>query len=217
MFLKKLLVCSVFLPFFVPGSWAGPTDFQVNPGIRSISTDARFAQNRFEFSLTSGAFFSPFKTDLLPPTHTSFDYTQTEIRAGWMLNSPYDAGIFSGNFEILLGLGGGAIFQGPGHALGNGDTFIRYNFVQKRAPLVPYFQLGAGLVVSDAADDHTQRIIGRTLEASLQAGLGFKILLAPKWSLDLEADYQHISNANTANRNVGVNALGGLIGVSRCF
>lgn len=214
---KNFSLRSVLLPFLVLNSWAGGTSFRVSPEVQSVRSDTRFAQNRFELSLMSGAFFSPFRTDFLPVTHTSFDYTETELRAGWMLNSPYEAGIFSGNFEVLLGLGGGVIFQGPGHALGNVDTFIRYNFVQKRAVVVPYFQLGAGLLVSDAARDHSQRIIGRTLEVSLQAGLGLRILLGSNWSLDLEADYQHISNADTASRNVGVNALGGLGGLTTAF
>ena len=217
MFLKKYFV-SYFLNLLLTlSAWAGPPNFQVHPEVVPPSGETRFAQGHLEFSLISGVFFSPFRADFLPRTSTSFDYTQTEIRAGWMLNSPYEAGFFRGNFEVLLGLGGGAVFNGPGHALGNGDTFIRYNFVQKRAAVVPYFQLGAGLVVSDAARDHSQRVIGRTLEANLQAGLGFRILLDSNWSLDLEAGYQHLSNADTADRNVGVNALGGLVGVTRGF
>lgn len=134
-----------------------------------------------------------------------------------MLNSPSDASIFSGNFEALLGLGGGAVIFGPGTALGNADLFLRYNFVQSRSRVVPYFQLGAGLFVSDAARDESQRNIGRTLEATLQTSLGLSILITPKWSCELEGNFQHISNANTADRNVGVNALGGLLGVTRSF
>lgn len=213
---RNLISCFLLLFLTVTARSGGP-NFQFHPEPAAPFSEGRFAQGHLELSLMSGAFFSPFDTDFLPRTSTSFDYTQSEIRAGWMLNSPYEAGLFRGNFEVLLGLGGGAVLNGPGHALGNGDTFIRYNFVQKRAVIVPYLQLGAGLVVSDAARDHSQRVIGRTLEANLQADLGFRILLGPDWSFDFEAGYQHISNANTADRNVGVNALGGLIGITRGF
>src|SRR5882724_4796273 len=111
---------SCFLVMFLTVSaWAGTPNFQVQPEPGAPSSERRFAQGHLEFSLMSGAFFSPFDTDFLPRTSTSFDYSQSEIRAGWMLNSPYEAGLFRGNFEVLLGLGGGAVLNGPGHALGN--------------------------------------------------------------------------------------------------
>ena len=37
------------------------------------------------------------------------------------------------------------------------------------------------------------------------------------WSLNAEGIYQHVSNANTSDRNVGLNALVGLLGFSRAF
>jgi len=216
MILKKSFVTCVLVPLFALNARAGTSNFDVNVEVRPAS-EARFEQGHFEFSLVNGAVFSPVGFDIFPRSGTSFDYTQTELRAGWMLNSPYDAGILRGNFEILLGLGGGGVIYGPGTVLANGDLFIRYNFVQRHAIIVPYWQLGAGLVVSDAARDESQSNIGKTLEFGLQTSLGFRILLNAHWSLDLEGVYQHISNANTGDRNVGVNALGGLVGVTRSF
>jgi lipid A 3-O-deacylase len=131
-----------------------------------------------------------------------------------MLNTPWEAGLLRGNFEALVGLGGGVIFRGPGNAIANGDLFIRYNFIQPHARLVPYWQLGMGLNASDAARDGSQRIIGRTLEFTLQTELGLRFLVNERWSVELEGAYQHISNADTADRNVGVNALGGLLGAT---
>jgi len=37
--------------------------------------------------------------------------------------------------------------------------------------------------------------------------------LNDRWSLLIEGGYQHISNADTAARNVGVNAFGGSVGL----
>jgi outer membrane protein W len=117
----------------------------------------------------------------------------------------------------MLGLGGGAVIEGPGSGFGNFDLLLRYNFVQPRAVIVPYFQIGAGVFVSDISNDQNQRLIGGTFEADLQSSLGFRFLLNRDWSLNAEGIYQHISNANTSDRNVGLNALGGLLGFSRAF
>ncbi len=187
--------------------------------VRSPPGNARFKRNHFELSLVTGALFSPadLGKDLFPRARTNFDYTQSELRFGLMLNSPWEAGILRGNFEALIGLGGGAVIHGPGTALANVDLFIRYHFVQPRACFVPYWQLGIGLAASDAARDQAQRIIGRTFEFVLQSSIGFRVLLNPQWSLDLEGVYQHISNADTADRNVGVNAFGGLTGATYSF
>jgi lipid A 3-O-deacylase len=217
MILSKSLAACLLVQLLALNALAGGVNFHADTRAQQPESDIRFKQGHFELSLVTGALFSPVDFDFLPRSGTSFDYTQTEIRAGWMLNSPYDAGILSGNFEFLIGLGGGAVIYGPGTALANGDLFLRYNFVQRRAVIVPYVQIGAGLLVSDAAQDHSQRNIGRTIEGNLQTSLGVRILLNANWSLDLEGVFQHISNANTADRNVGVNALGGLVGVTREF
>ena len=195
-------------------------NFRVTPTeVRAPAVDARFERNHFELSIVTGALFSPedLGKGLFPRTRTNFDYTQSELRLGLMLNSPWEAGLLRGNFEALIGLGGGAVIHGPGTALANGDLFIRYNFIQPHAFLVPYWQFGMGLVASDVARDHSQRLIGGTVEFVLQTGVGFRFLLNSQWSLDLEGVYQHISNADTADRNVGVNAFGGLAGTTYSF
>ncbi|MBA3963755.1 MAG: acyloxyacyl hydrolase [Chthoniobacterales bacterium] len=216
MFLQKSSVLPFVLALVASPLPAGTVDFRTETALRAAACESRFQQWHLEPSLASGAFYSPIRANIFSqPRRPSFDYTETEIRAGIMLNSPYDAGFFRGNFEFLLGLGGGAIFEGPGNALGVGDMFIRYNFIRQRSRIVPYLQLGAGLVFSDAARDHPQRIIGRTQEFGLQAGFGCRFLLNEEWSFDVEWVYQHISNADTADRNVGVNALGGVVALTR--
>jgi hypothetical protein len=197
----------------------GPEIFRATSEVRSVSSDVRFEQFHLELSLVSGALFSPadLGRHFFPHTQTNFDYTQSELRFGVMLNSPWEAGFLRGNFEALVGIGGGAVIYGPGTGLANGDLFIRYNFVQPHAVAVPFWQLGLGLNGSDVASDHSQRVIGNPLEFTLQTSLGLRILIVPRWSLDLEAIYQHISNAGLADRNVGVNALGGLAGTTYSF
>ena len=104
--------------------------------------------------------------------------------------------------------------HGPGSAIANGDIIFRYNFVQPHAVVVPFWQLGLGLNASDISQNHDQRLVGRTQEFTIQTSTGVRVLVNPRWSVDLEAIYQHISNAGTADRNVGVNAVGGLLGAT---
>ncbi len=42
-------------------------------------------------------------------------------------------------------------------------------------------------------------------------------MITPDLSLDIEGGLQHISNAGLANRNLGVNAFGGSIGLTYYF
>ena len=44
-----------------------------------------------------------------------------------------------------------------------------------------------------------------------------KYFVSRNLSLDLEAGFQHISNANSADRNFGVNALGAQVGFTYYF
>ncbi len=217
--LNKRLFTLLIAGFFGGNLPAGTVDFRVSASeVRAPAVDARFERNHFELSLVTGALFSPADLgNIFPRTRTNFDYTQSELRLGLMLNSPWEAGLLRGNFEALIGFGGGAVIHGPGTALANGDLFIRYNFIQPGAWIVPYGQFGMGLVASDVARDLSQRLIGGTVEFVLQTGVGFRFLLNPQWSLDLEGVYQHISNADTADPNVGVNAFGGLAGATYSF
>ena len=217
--LAKLVALLLLAASFAAISRAGPADFRATREVVSPASDTRFERHRFELSLMTGALFSPadLGENLFPRNKTNFDYTQTELRAGLMLHSPWEAGLLRGNFELLVGLGGGAVIHGPGTGVANADLFVRYNFVQARALVVPYWQLGVGLFVSDVARDQSQRIIGRTVEFVVQSGFGLRFLVDPAWSIDLEGVYEHVSNADTSSRNVGVNAFGALLGATYSY
>jgi len=67
------------------------------------------------------------------------------------------------------------------------------------------------------ARDPKQLDIGGTFEADLNSAAGLKFLVSRHWSLNAEVFFEHVSNADTQPRNVGINALGGLLGISRSF
>ena len=82
---------------------------------------------------------------------------------------------------------------------------------------MPYISGGGGGVYCDAYHEHPQRALGSPFEFDLEANVGLRYRLTEHVSLDAEVDYRHISNADTADRNLGVNSIGGVVGMSYTF
>ncbi|HET6408950.1 MAG TPA: acyloxyacyl hydrolase [Chthoniobacteraceae bacterium] len=137
------------------------------------------------------------------------------VSYGWMISDIHGDGICRGNWEFLLSAFGGGIFDGPGDKLAGGGFAFRYNFVRPDAAIIPFIQLGAGGVYSDAAnDDAEQRLLGSDWSFDLQGGLGLRFMTSERFAITLKADYRHFSNAGIADRNHGLNNLGGVLGMS---
>ena len=179
---------------------------RVNPKI--------YTKDRISFQMVSGAIFSPFALASRTPV---LNYAQTNLRLGWMLTDPSGSAPFTGNWELIMELTNAYIYKGFGHYIGGLTGLFRYNFVQPDAKIIPYFQLGAGIVYNDAYKDDTQSAIGQAIEFTPQASLGLHYLLSNNWTIDAEAIFHHISNAGLDHRNRGINAFGGFIGLTYLF
>jgi Lipid A 3-O-deacylase (PagL) len=176
-----------------------------------------FSKGAHEFESLTGFFASVDETIPGPVGRPTLTTLLTTLRYGWMLNDQR-SGIFFGNEEFLLELFGGPIFHGPGTYLAGGTMLLRHNFVWGRHPIVvPYFQIGAGLVGSDASEDRSQFSIGTPVSFNLQSSLGVRLRVARSWSINTELNYRHISNAGLSSRNGGYDLLGGFVGLGRMF
>jgi lipid A 3-O-deacylase len=180
----------------------------------SIQSKPLYTEDRISLQLVSGALLS---SNSVGPDAPVFNYAMTNLRLGWMLNTPSENCALSGNFEAILELSASGIFDGFGDVIIGPTALVRYNFVQPGWKIVPYIQGGAGIVYTDAYQDNTQRAIGQAFEFTPQASAGFRYLVASDWSIDLEAMFHHISNANLADRNKGINALGAFVGATYFF
>ena len=190
--------------FFVISHWANAhADEQAETG-------APFAYGRFEGTLTSGVMFSPFIANGGRPT---INYTISEAQVGYMLGGGAEEGWCRGNFEVVGEGFGSSIFEGSGNYIAGLTFWGRYNFVQPSWRFVPYIQGGAGLTVTDI--DH--HIVGQAFNFNLNIGVGTRYLLSQRWAVLLEYRFQHISNANSAAHNLGINAHGPILGVSYLF
>ncbi len=180
---------------------------------KSVVSEFPFEKGDWEFQALGGAYFGLEDGTKKRP---NIGDAGANFRLGRMLNSPAGSSWFRGNYELLLEAFASGVFQNSNGVFSGATLIARRNFVQPNARLVPYFQIGAGGLYNDVYKDKTQRVIGSEFEFNLQGSLGLRFMLTDKCALVLEGGYRHISNADTAARNLGLNSVGGLVGVS-CF
>jgi lipid A 3-O-deacylase len=180
----------------------------------AVGADADFSDcyqhDRYEVTLMSGAMFSPIGADSGRSTE---DYTLSGLQFGWMLTDAGQPAWWRGNWEVSLEAMGGKVFDGKGSYIVGGTVWFRYNFVQPNWRVVPYLQAGGGA----EATDMDRKLIGETFNFNLDVDVGMRCHLAQNWALNLECRYQHISNAKISKHDVGINAVGPMVGVSYFF
>jgi opacity protein-like surface antigen len=64
--------------------------------------------------------------------------------------------------------------------------------------------------------DIDRGLVGQPFNFSLDLGVGLRYFVTRRWSINLEYRFQHISNADLGQRNIGINAQGPVLGIS-CF
>jgi len=208
--MRLTILIPALLTFTLGSAMAGQ---MVTEGKVATSVETTpFDQGKFELQSASGAYFSIGHKD-----QPSLNYTSSAYRLGIMLNTPSGDGCLRGNCEFLLQVMYGSVFDGPGNYLGGATAILRYNFVQPGSKWAPYIQIGAGAIYTDIYKDQSQRLIGQAWEADLEATIGISYYFNNRWSANLEGGYRHNSNADNNARNVGLNSLGGAIGLSRHF
>jgi len=176
-----------------------------------------FAEGAHEVNAIAGYLVSPLFARSSRP---ALRYVQSELSLGSMLSAPaplWGRNWLRGNWEALGNVFAMGVTTEPSGFLSGGRLLLRYNFVQPQARWVPFLQIGAGVLGDNLYQHNNQRLIGSGVEFSLVADAGIRYFFTPKWAAVFTADFEHISNANTASRNVGVNAGGGMLGVGYFF
>lgn len=213
--IKRILIVFCLFALFSFSGYAGAEDTRDVKSRKAEIKTPLFTRARTSFQFTSGLLFSP---TFLGHWHPRFNYAQTNPRLNWMLTDPGpEESFFRGNFEAVLEFSTSFVFKGFGNVIIGPALLIRYNFVQPGSKFIPYVQAGAGVVYTDAYEDQSQSAIGQAIEFTPQGSIGLHYLVGDNWSINVEAMYHHISNAGLADRNIGVNALGGFIGFTYFF
>lgn len=176
--------------------------------------DSNFSKGSHEFQNVTGAFFF---FDRGGNNRPSIDLAVDSLRLGVMLGNPRGPSLLAGNFEFLGEVYAGPIFEGPGNVTAGATLFIRYNFIQPRARVIPYLQIGAGGVYTDISEKKSGGLVSLPVEFNLQGVGGTRIMLNDRWSLVIEAGYRHISNATIKLPNYGIDSVGGNLGFGFFF
>ena len=185
--------------------WAGTAMIDSKSSLPSDEMLAAFQKGALDLQIMLGAEDSIQDTS---PGRPNIDYGLAVVRFGYMLDSARGSGFLRGNDEVMIEGISGPIYTGPGTFLSGLSLVYRRNFVPPSARIVPYLNLGAGGVYSDAYHQRVQRALGSPFEFDLQGGVGLRYRFDAKWSIDGEASFRHLSNADLAPRNYGTNALG---------
>lgn len=165
-----------------------------------------------------GEFLTGFyKTSKLgPDIHREFDYIPIVLRVG---SRPFAGreGYLREHFSLLVEGMLAPITRDFGHIMGGPSLIFRLDILDPNRTIVPYVQFGTGFLFNDAYVDQNQRAIGECFEFLQQAELGVRWKLNDNLSVLVEGGWQHVSNGGLAPRNLGVNNLGGSIGVHWSF
>jgi hypothetical protein len=206
------ILSGLFILLLVGPVWGGTEP--APPIVRQEPATNPFAKGAVEFQNVTGLFYFFDRGDNDGP---SIDLAVESIRLGRMLTYPRGSGFFAGNYEFLGEIFGGGIFQGPGAVEAGATLFIRYNFIQPHARVIPYMQIGAGGIYTDISERESRGLVSLPVEFNLQGTGGLRFLLNRRCSLLLEAGYRHISNASIKLPNRGVDSVGGSVGLGLFF
>lgn len=183
----------------------------------NISTKCfSFRKGQLSLQMITGVFDSPF---LFSPERQEMDYLQTNLRIGLILSDLQDPKyFFRGNWEGIFEITYSDVEGRTDGYFGGGAILLRYNILSLESRRVyPFIHLGAGIVYNDLYKDRSQSVIGQSIEFTLRGGVGIRLKITDCWSIDLEGAYEHISNGGLAERNAGLNAVGGFVGITRYF
>jgi hypothetical protein len=177
--------------------------------------EAPYTKGRFSIQAIAGAVYSPF---LINKDRTTVNYVQTDVRFGWMLNTPTGASMLRGNFQALAEISNSFVTKGPGNYISGVTAVFRYNFVQPDARLVPYVQAGVGVVLTDIHKyEDGYQLTSQALNFTPQGSVGARYMAGKNWSIDMEAMFHHVSNAGLGDSNAGINSGGILLGFTYFF
>ena len=167
---------------------------------------------------SSGIFFRGPRGAVMFRETDRFEYAPISVRLGYVLHDCwFDGTWLRGNNSLLVDWLAAPVTSGSGNYITGPSLLLRYQFQQHNSRLVPYLQAGAGILLNDAYHDQTQGLIGGPIEFLLRYEGGVHIFVTRTWSIDLEGDFHHISNADIYSRNVGVNDCGFMIGATYRF
>jgi opacity protein-like surface antigen len=176
----------------------------------SFSLDDKFQFGAREFSLGVSPMFSPLGNDQGRPV---VNWVEGYAQLGYMVTDIHLPGLLRGNIEAVGEAFGAGIWEETGHYIAGGSIMGRYNFIPRNSRFSPYVQVGVGGEMMDINHQYD----GHNFNFNVVAMGGLRYFIKPAVSLNAEFRFQHLSNANTGDRNIGINGVGPSLGISWFF
>ena len=125
-------------------------------------------------------------------------------RIGMVMTDEIQAGLLTGNLEVLVEPIF-ARFTQPFSAEAAGGTLVfKYNLLSF-GRWMPFWDVGAGMLWTNLAP--RIRELSTPLNFVIETGPGVQYFITEQTTLTIGVRYNHISNADTGERNIGLNAV----------
>lgn len=125
-------------------------------------------------------------------------------RIGMVMTDEIQAGLLTGNLEVLVEPFF-AQFTHPFSAEAAGGTLVfKYNLLSF-GRWMPFWDVGAGMLWTNLAP--RIRELSTPLNFVIETGPGIQYFITEQTTLTIGVRYNHISNADTGERNIGLNAV----------
>ena len=125
-------------------------------------------------------------------------------RIGMVMTDEIPAGLLTGNLEVLAEPVF-AHFTQPFPAEAAGGTLVfKYNFLSF-GRWMPFWDAGVGMLWTNLAPRIPEQ--STPLNFVIETGPGVQYFMTEQTTLTLGVRYSHISNADTGERNIGLNAI----------
>lgn len=170
--------------------------------------------HRGQWSMSYITGFSGFN---LGPAPVPFSMLPEMVRFNRVINDPRPNRFLKGSFESIIEIDTMPVVNGPASIVIGGSLLMRYNFATyKRRRLVFYGQMGGGGMYTDAYL-YRRGVLSTGFEFIINWGCGCSYFLTDRLALNTELSYLHFSNSGIQLPNIGVNEIGGLIGITYYF
>jgi lipid A 3-O-deacylase len=132
-------------------------------------------------------------------------------RIGMVVTDEIPAGILTGNLEVLVEPIFAQFTQPFSAEAAGGALVFKYNLLSF-GRWMPFWDAGAGMLWTNLAP--RIRELSTPLNFVIETGPGVQYFMTEQTALTLGVRYSHISNADTGERNIGLNAVLPYAGIS---
>ena len=194
--------------------WSGTEvskDLSSTSSTDSSTPSSLFGEDVVSLTLETAGLFSIGNSN-------NYRYLPQLITVGWQLDEIGNEGWNRGNTEFLFSGMYAPVINGPNPWFTGGLFGPRYNFIQEGWPVIPYLESRVGFMFTNATGAPNSQ--GQDFCFSFEIGIGVRIPVMDRLSVNLGAMYQHISNGGLSepeHENVGLDSIGPTLSVTWAF